>query len=139
MLDGTLLRTLARISFGCALALAGCGSPSERGPDGGTAVTDAAPSTTTCTPVDPPTSCPKPAPTYGDVQPIFQRYCITCHAGVPDGPWPLNEYSHVVDWADSIRTNLGDCTMPPPDAGVPLPPTEDRLRILQWIRCGTPK
>lgn len=138
MLEGMPLRTLVRISLCWALACAGCDAPGAQNPDGGQPPADAA-SSMTCAPIDPPTSCPKPAPTYADVQPIFQRYCITCHAGVPDGPWPLNEYSHVVDWADSIRTNVRDCTMPPPDAGVPVPPEADRMRILQWIRCGTPK
>ena len=42
------------------------------------------------------------------------------------------------DWADSIRIELLGCTMPPPDAGIPIT-TDERNLILSWIRCGTPR
>jgi hypothetical protein len=84
-----------------------------------------------------PTACPEPAPRYADVAPIFQQRCVICHSGW-EGPWPLNDYGHVADWQDSIRTNLLDCSMPPPDAGIPIT-VEERVAILTWIRCGLPK
>jgi hypothetical protein len=87
-----------------------------------------------CT-VKAPTSCPDPAPHYPDVQPIFQRACVPCHQGLPGGNWPLLQYSHVADWQDVIRAMVLDCSMPPPDAGVPIS-DEERLAILTWIRCG---
>jgi len=84
-----------------------------------------------------PTSCPSPAPTYADVQPIFAARCVVCHSGTPNGPWPLTTYGHVATWRDSIRTVLATCAMPPVDSGLTLPPEEGAL-ILDWIRCGMP-
>ena len=82
-----------------------------------------------------PTSCPDPAPTYADIEPILEERCIGCHAGIPDGPWPLTSYSHVASWAGQIRAAMMSCAMPPADAGIDMP-TEERELILLWIRCG---
>jgi hypothetical protein len=87
-----------------------------------------------CT-VQPPTVCPDPPPHYPDVQPIFERACVPCHQGLPGGNWPLLQYSHVADWQDVIRAHMIACTMPPPDAGVPMS-DEERVAILTWILCG---
>ncbi len=103
-------------------------------PDGGA---DAGPTPPTCS-VPAPTACPESAPHYPDVAPVFESRCVICHSGTWEGPWPLNDYGHVADWQDSIRANLLDCSMPPPDAGVPIT-LEERLAILTWIRCGLPK
>ncbi|MET0343200.1 MAG: hypothetical protein ABW252_19485 [Polyangiales bacterium] len=89
-------------------------------------------------PVDPPTSCPDAgAPRYADVAPIVQRRCESCHSPFWSGPWPLHTVGHLRDWADDVRTNLINCTMPPPDAGVPIT-KDERLTLLQWVRCGLP-
>lgn len=85
-----------------------------------------------------PTSCPSPAPRYADVAPIFESRCVRCHAGEPGGPWSLADYGHVSDWQDTIRVSMRDCSMPPPDAGVPMT-VEERVAILTWIRCGLPR
>ena len=90
-----------------------------------------------CT-VKPPTECPDPAPRFADVAPIFKERCNSCHNSEWTGPWPLDTYSHVADWADVVRAHLIDCSMPPPEAGMPLP-DEESLKILSWIRCGTPR
>jgi hypothetical protein len=84
-----------------------------------------------------PTSCPSPAPRYADVEPIFRERCVICHSPRWTGPWPLDAYQHVSDWQDDIRSAMLDCSMPPPDAGVPVP-TAERMQILTWIRCGLP-
>lgn len=90
-------------------------------------------------PVEAPTSCPDPtAIRYADVAPIIEARCASCHSPLWSGPWPLNTLSHVRDWTDDIRTNLIACTMPPPDAGIPIT-KEERLTVLRWIRCGTPE
>jgi hypothetical protein len=68
---------------------------------------------------------------------IIERRCLGCHSGVPEGPWPLTTYEHVADWQDVVRTDLLDCSMPPPDAGVPIT-IDERIAILTWIRCGFP-
>ena len=87
-----------------------------------------------------PTACPTPAPRYADVKTLIQQNCAgPCHSGAdPAGPWPLTNYEHVADWADIVRADLLDCTMPPADGGVTLAP-EDRLAILTWLRCGFPE
>lgn len=82
-----------------------------------------------------PTSCPNPAPTYADVEPIFRERCVGCHAGMPGGPWALTSYSHVSAWVGEIRGAMRTCAMPPPDSGMQMP-AEEREEILFWIFCG---
>lgn len=85
-----------------------------------------------------PTACPEPKPTFKqDVLPIIKQRCSACHDGRGE-QWPLVDYSHVSDWYDLIRTQISQCTMPPPDAGVEMP-TSERETILEWIRCGVPE
>jgi hypothetical protein len=110
-------------------------SASNSGADAGQLGADAALGSTACS-VQWPTACPDPAPRYNDVVPIFNRRCVTCHSGWA-GPWPLTSYTHVVDWQDTIRTELIGCTMPPPDAGIPIT-NDERTKILTWLRCGYP-
>jgi len=101
------------------------------------------PGTVGClTPATTPTSCPTPRVTFDHVKPIFQSQCVgPCHNGVTPDPhspgstlWPLIEQQHIEDWQDSIRALLVDCSMPPPDAGVPMT-IEDRRTIIEFIRC----
>jgi hypothetical protein len=88
--------------------------------------------------VPPPTECPYPAPTYADVEPILERSCRTCHGSdAVNGPWPLEDYPHVLAWSDSMRDEILNCLMPPKEAP-PLTP-EDRLTMMEWIRCGLPR
>jgi hypothetical protein len=87
--------------------------------------------------VQAPTSCPSPAPRFADVTPIFMRRCASCHASNWTGPWPLDTYGHIADWQDTIRSHLLDCSMPPPEAGIPMT-NDERLTILTWIRCDLP-
>lgn len=88
--------------------------------------------------VVPPTACPEDAPKYSDVQPIFTEQCGACHGKDWTGEWPLDNYSHISDWQDEIRSELVTCSMPPPDGGVVIA-LEDRMKILNWIRCGLPR
>jgi len=115
--------------------LVACNSPRPQSPDGGGVSDDA--SALVCT-VKAPTACPEPPPRWADVSPIFQAKCVLCHNGSPGGPWPLMQYQHVADWFDVVRAMLLDCSMPPPDAGVPMP-DEERVAILTWILCGYPE
>jgi hypothetical protein len=85
-----------------------------------------------------PTECPDPEPKYADVAPIFERRCVSCHLGVPDGPWSLSDWQHIADWQSIIRSELLNCTMPPQDSDVRMTNAE-RLEILTWIRCGAPE
>jgi hypothetical protein len=88
--------------------------------------------------VSAPTACPTPAPHYPDIAPIVRERCVPCHYGAVLGPWPLTTYKHVADWYDIIPAALLDCSMPPPDAGVPMT-NQERLAILTWLRCGFPE
>ncbi|MEO6603240.1 MAG: hypothetical protein ABIQ16_25370 [Polyangiaceae bacterium] len=85
--------------------------------------------------VEAPTSCPDPATTYADVVDIFTSKCVSCHYGAAGGPWPLTNYDDVADWKDTVRDDVLDCSMPPPDSGVTLSSGE-RSAILTWVRCG---
>lgn len=126
---------------GSLLAMA-CGGSTPTPPvdevDAGVQVPDGGTDEPYTCPIPSPTSCPEPAPRYADVAPIFERRCVVCHAGTPGGPWSLADYGHVADWQDTIRPNVRDCTMPPPDAGVSMT-LEERSVILTWIRCGLPR
>lgn len=89
---------------------------------------------TVCQPTAP-TECPEPVPHFVDVAPIFEQRCASCHTGIKDAPWPLDNYEHVVDWASVIRDELLQCLIPPQDSGVEMTP-EERQAILVWVRCG---
>jgi uncharacterized membrane protein len=131
------MRHAPRLALAALLALAaGCGASNPSDPDAG-GTTGGGQSNPQCVPVTAPTDCPAPTPHYADVQPLLQQRCVICHSEAPGGPWPLTDYEHVADWGDAIRSDLLDCTMPPPDAG-PMP-DEEKLAILGWIRCGTPQ
>jgi cytochrome c5 len=82
-----------------------------------------------------PRACAEPKPTYGDVTPIFEARCVICHNGMAGSNWPLTTYGHVADWQDEIREMVSRCTMPPPEAGIPITDAE-RDTILMWLRCG---
>jgi len=139
----------AWVALGSALALVGClASDDAETPDAAgngamdagvrdpvTPDDDAGDEPEECN-VTAPTSCPDPAPRYAeDVEPIIQERCVICHLGARGGPWALVSYQHVADWADLIRGAMLSCTMPPPDAGVPIT-VEEREVILTWLRCG---
>jgi len=88
--------------------------------------------------VELPQECPDPPPRYDDVSPIFERRCAGCHKANWSGPWPLDTYARVADWAHTVGDMLARCAMPPPEAGMPLPDDERQL-VLTWIFCKTPK
>jgi len=100
-------------------------------------VVDAGPPKPVCS-VMAPTSCPDPAPTYKQVALIIEERCESCHSPRWTGPWPLDNYQHVADWQDTIRSNMLDCSMPPPETGLTMP-NEERMVILNWLRCGLPQ
>ena len=121
-----------RCSALASLLLAVVASACSSAEDNGGRTTDAV-----CSPVAP-TECIDPAPHYPDVAPIFEQRCASCHTGAAGGPWPLDTYGNVADWATLVRDELLRCSMPPKDSGVTLTP-EERDQILLWLRCGNPK
>lgn len=104
-------------------------------PDAGFEVGPPPPS---CKPVETPECDIGPAIRYGDVQPIFNQRCVSCHYGMTDGPWPLTRYEDIVDWGVLIREDLNACVMPPADSNVTLP-EDEKIKILTWIKCGLRK
>lgn len=115
-------------SFLVAALTFGCPQPPPP-PDGGSELT--------CD-VEAPTSCTSNA-TYADIQPVVQKNCVVCHHGTdPLGPWPLTSWQDLKDWEDAIRDDIVACNMPPSDAGIPMT-NEERLQILEWVRCGSPQ
>lgn len=85
-----------------------------------------------------PTVCPDPPPRFADVAPLFQQRCVPCHFGAEGGPWPLITYRHVTDWYDFVRDDIRDCSMPPPDSGIPMT-SDERQAVLTWLLCGFPE
>jgi hypothetical protein len=90
-----------------------------------------------CTPL--PTECTGEAPSYASViAPIIANNCSQCHyEGNPDGDWPLDDLSLIVDWRISIQEMLSDCVMPPRDSGV-IMNDADREALNAWLVCGAP-
>jgi uncharacterized membrane protein len=89
--------------------------------------------------VEAPTQCPDSPPRYRDVAPIVAARCGSCHVATPDGsgPWPLDNYEDVAEWAGLIRQDVLNCSMPPADSDVRMTQNE-ALAIVTWIACGTP-
>lgn len=154
-----MLKTLRQVAVRrtallCCLAFAACGGDPETNDDAGAAVADAGARDSGTPPVDSGAqpdagardaavpvqcnalapACPDPAPTFADVQPIFQARCVSCHYGAVGGPWPLEDYGHIADWQSEVRGALVSCSMPPPGMGEI--PDAERLAILNWLACG---
>jgi hypothetical protein len=126
----------ARIgTFLLGFALAGCGT-SQSAPDASNPYAIPA----NCLVIDA-SACDTPMPSYADaIAPLLDQACnSTCHApGV--GPWPLNNYSDVLDWAPIIAGDIATCRMPPEDAGagnVQLMVAQ-RTAVVTWATCGAP-
>lgn len=132
------LASLAVLAANCAgLALcAACGSSPSASDAGALAVQNAI--RTSCD-LSSPAACPAPFPHYSDIAPIVQRSCVPCHPGATaDSQWPLTEYDDVAAWADVVQNLLCTYRMPPLDGGIPMTDA-DRVVILEWIQCGSPK
>jgi hypothetical protein len=127
---------IAALTTTAVVLLAACSSSAPAPVDAGISH-DAAPALGPRVPLchlPAPTMCPDPAVHYADIVPIVQQRCLPCHDG-RSTHWPLTDYRHVADWQDIIRSAMLNCTMPPGDAGIPMP-TEERMTVLHWIRCG---
>jgi len=82
--------------------------------------------------------CSGEVPRYADVEPIFRAKCVPCHLSETDGPWPLKTYEDIADWADLIRKDVLDCSMPPTDGDVSMSHVQ-RLILATWVLCGYPQ
>jgi mono/diheme cytochrome c family protein len=102
-----------------------------------------------------PTLGPGETPTYtGHVQPIFKRYCVSCHrAGKQNNHYLMGTYLEVMDTGDHAPNIIaGDLNSnlvlmierQEIEAGGPMPPTKalkpELVDILKrWIEAGMPE
>lgn len=119
---------MAALVLGFSACSSGSSGPDDTSTKGAPLVCD----------VELPTECSDPSIGYDDIEPILEEHCLSCHGGTPGGPWPLTSYDHVASWANEIRSQIGSCGMPPADAGSTIT-TDERERLLLWIRCGAKK
>jgi hypothetical protein len=83
-------------------------------------------------------TCSVTPPSYKDtIAPIIEARWTSCHTGVGDGPWPLDTWENLAEWADLVTTSVDGCKMPPADAGVPFTAGE-RKDLRTWLICGAP-
>jgi hypothetical protein len=125
------MRLLRSPILPCVLALAAGGFVACGGDDG------TAPKTAACPVLA--SDCPAELPSYAnEVAPLFAAHCGQCHSSDnPLGPWPLDNASDIADWSLSIKADLEDCLMPPPDSDAPLSDA-DRQTLHVWLACGAP-
>jgi len=96
-----------------------------------------------CGPITASTTCPSPAPTFAQIQPIVEKSCVPCHDGTMkdvvtgEDVWPLTTYDDVAEWGSIVKNSILECTMPPADGAVPITDAE-RSAIVQWVLCKTP-
>jgi hypothetical protein len=129
------------LAYGVSAAMS-CGDDSGGGGGSGNpADASGDPGTVGCLPMPVPAAvCPTPPVTYDNLKPLFQARCVNvCHNGVTKDSngeviWRLTELKHFDDWQDATRARIADCSMPPPDAGVPLT-IEERQAILEFLKC----
>jgi uncharacterized membrane protein len=79
---------------------------------------------------------------------FFQTYCLRCHSETlttdlerTDAPAGINfnELEVMREFASRIRLRAGQLgDMPPTLLPGPRPSEDERLRLIQWIDCGTP-
>jgi hypothetical protein len=126
LICGMTLPSALFAGWGLAAGFFACGSDDP-----------AAPTTAACPILS--SECPAEPPSYAnEVAPIFAAHCNQCHSGEePTGPWPLKNASDIGDWSSSIKADLEDCLMPPPDSDAPLSDA-DRQTLHVWLSCGAP-
>ncbi|HUY32044.1 MAG TPA: redoxin domain-containing protein [Pirellulales bacterium] len=84
---------------------------------------------------------------FGEIAPILQRHCQTCHRPGHVAPFALTGYQDAVDWAETIGEVLEQGRMPPWHADPrhgrfandPRLSESDQQLVLDWIRHGTPE
>jgi hypothetical protein len=80
-----------------------------------------------------------PAPSYAtEVAPLLARTCLpACHgAGGVEQTKPIGTYAQVFSRRGLMLTQVNNCRMPPPDAGVLS--DQEASMLLDWLVCGAP-
>jgi peroxiredoxin len=78
---------------------------------------------------------------------LLQRHCVECHREGEIAPFPLNDYSEVVGWAETMQEVVHQGRMPPwfanPEHGTfanDARLTDDEKRLLDdWVAAGCPE
>jgi peroxiredoxin len=83
----------------------------------------------------------------GDIAPIFQERCVSCHREGEIGPFELTSYDEAAGWGEMIAEVVRDRRMPPwhadPQHGTfandrSMPADEQEL-IYEWVKNGCPE
>ncbi|GAB5405847.1 MAG: redoxin domain-containing protein [Aureliella sp.] len=93
-------------------------------------------------------STPTDAPKFHEnVMPMLIRNCVECHRTGDIGPFPMNDYSEVVGWAETMLETIEDKRMPPWHADASVGEfsnarsiaAEDKQLLIDWIDAGMPQ
>jgi hypothetical protein len=89
------------------------------------------------------TTCPNPATTWAEVEPVIIKYCFQCHGegGIEESMFDYTTYAGEYKNRSEMLTQVYQCQMPPYDASPPteaFPTAQDRQTIVAWLVCGAP-
>ena len=89
------------------------------------------------------TTCPTPATTWAEVEPVIIKYCFQCHGegGIEQSMYDYTTYAGEYKNRSEMLTQVYQCQMPPYDASPPtevFPTAQDRQTIVAWLVCGAP-
>jgi len=89
------------------------------------------------------TTCPTPATTWAEVEPVIIKYCFQCHGegGIEESMYGYTTYAGEYKNRAEMLTQVYQCQMPPYDASPPtaaFPSAQDRQTIVAWLVCGAP-
>ncbi|WP_146155689.1 monooxygenase [Enhygromyxa salina] len=84
---------------------------------------------------------------YKDAKPILDANCVTCHVEGGIGPFALQTWAQVEQWAPIIAPSIADLSMPPWPPNPSCNSYEDerllgideRELLLEWIDAGFPE
>ena len=84
---------------------------------------------------------------YSDIQPLMERYCVSCHKTGEIAPFTLGDYEAVKGHARQITAAVQNDLMPPwlpSDDSLPLHYSrklrpEDKKLLLDWLAAGAPE
>jgi len=87
-------------------------------------------------------------PSYsGDIAPILEKHCVSCHHDGGIGPWSMSSHAMVQGWSPMMREVLMTKRMPPgqvdPHVGKPLLQAaglspQELQQLIRWIDAGAP-
>ena len=90
--------------------------------------------------------CGAPPSFYGDVLPILEQHCQSCHRPGEIAPFALLTYQQIRPWAQEVLQAIQNHKMPPwfadPCCGRfandPSPSSQQLATIADWVKAGAP-